>query len=184
MNTDQLSKSDFKDILKASYMPQAKASEYMAKRGYGYDPELSTMQAKVFVSPSGKPIIAQRGSTRVSDWLIEDPLAAVGITSNRVSLAKDLNKATLNKYNTSATNVGHSIGGYLAERGASKNSDVYTYNKAAGIPSLYTPTSKNQTDYRTTLDIPSALSAFQTGGEKKTLSGSWNPILSHNIKYL
>jgi len=184
MNTDKLSKTDFKDILKASYMPQAKASEYMAKRGYGYDDELSTMQSKVFVSPSGKPIIAQRGSTRVSDWLVEDPLAAVGISSNRVGLAKDLNKATLNKYNQSATNVGHSLGGYLAEKGANKDSAVYTYNKAAGIQSLYTPTSKSQTDYRTTLDIPSALSSFQSGGEKKTISGSWNPILSHNINYL
>lgn len=184
MNTDKLSKSDFKDILKASYMPQAKASEYMAKRGYGYDPELSTMQQKVFVSPSGKPIIAERGSTRVSDWLIEDPKALFGLPSERVKLSKKLNKAAFDKYGVDATNAAHSLGGYIIEKGARKNSDIYTYNKAAGIPSLYTPISKNQTDYRTTLDIPSALSAFQTGGEKKTLSGSWNPILSHNINYL
>ena len=81
------------------------------------------------------------------------------------------------------TVTGHSLGGYLAEKGARKGSDIYTYNKAAGLPSVFSSTPKSQTDYRTTFDIPSALSVFQSGN-KNTLSGSWNPILSHNIKYL
>lgn len=180
----KLGKSDLRDILKASYMPQKQASEYMAKRGYGYDPELSTMTQKVFLSPEGKPIIAERGSTRVSDWLIEDPKALFGLPSDRIKSSKELNKATFDKYGIDATNTGHSLGGYIAEKGANKGANVYTYNKASGIPALFNKTSKNQTDYRTTLDIPSAFSTFQHGGKQESLTGSYNPIESHNLKYL
>ena len=48
-------KSDFQDILRASYLPQKSAAELMATRGYNYDKDLSNMEQKVFVSPTGKP---------------------------------------------------------------------------------------------------------------------------------
>ena len=182
---EKLSKSDFADILKSSYMPQKKAANYMSERGYGYDPLLSSMEQKVFVSPSGKPIIAERGSVRVSDWLLEDPKILTGslFDTRRVANAKALSKEVEQKYGVAPTLAGHSLGGYLAEKGARKGSDVYTYNKGAGLPSVFSSTPKSQTDYRTTLDIPSALSVFQSGN-KNTLAGSWNPIASHNISYL
>ena len=182
---ENLSKSDFADILKASYMKQKDASAYMAQKGYGYDPLLSSMEQKVFVSPSGKPIIAERGSVRASDWLLEDPKILTGslFDTRRVANAKSLSKSVEEKYGVAPTLTGHSLGGYLAEKGARKGSDVYTYNKGAGLPSVFSSTPKSQTDYRTTLDVPSALSVFQSGN-KTTLSGSWNPIASHDIKYL
>lgn len=179
--------TDLKDLLKASYLPQKKADELMSQKGYKYDKELSNMEQKVFVSPTGKPIIAERGSTRVSDWLIEDPKILFGgglFDSRRVSQSKQLSKATEAKYGMSPTLVGHSLGGYLAEKGARKGSDVYTYNKASGLPSTFSSTPKSQHDYRTALDIPSALSSYQRGGEHKTLKGSWNPFASHDLKYL
>ena len=44
-----MNKSELKDVLKASYMPQSKAAAYMEKKhGYSYDPQLSSMQQKVF----------------------------------------------------------------------------------------------------------------------------------------
>ena len=152
-----MNKSELKDVLKASYMPQSKAAAYMEKKhGYSYDPQLSSMQQKVFINKEGKPIITQRGSTRVSDWLIEDPAALVGYSNtSRVKEAKQLAKATKEKYGVDATLAGHSLGGYLAEKGATKGSDVYTYNKAAGIPSVFSNIPKTQHDYRTPLDIPS-----------------------------
>jgi len=180
-----MNKSELKDVLKASYMPQKQAAAYLEKRqGYSYDPQLSSMQQKVFLNREGKPIIAQRGSTRLSDWLIEDPAALVGYSNtSRVKEAKELAKATKEKYGVDATVTGHSLGGYLAEQGKTKGSDVYTYNKAAGIPSVFSSIPKTQHDYRTPLDIPSFLGQYQ-GGDKNTVSGSWNPIASHDIKYL
>ena len=180
-------KSDFQDILRASYLPQKKAADLMSTRGYNYDKDLSNMEQKVFVSPSGKPIIAERGSVRLSDWLYEDPrLITYGgslFDTRRVSNAKKLSKEVEEKYGMSPTLVGHSLGGYLSEKGARPTSEVYTYNKASGLPSIFSSTPKNQYDYRTSLDIPSALSQFQYGN-RTTLPGSYNPLDSHDLKYL
>lgn len=185
----ELSTSDFKDILRASYLPQKKAEELMSKKGYSYDPELSSMSSKVFISPTGQPIISNRGSVTAKDWLYEDVNAGLGGIFGKTAKVKEvqqLSKATQDKYGMAPTFASHSLGGYLSEQGAKKTpgSSVYTYNKAAGIPSAFYSTPKSQHDYRTTLDIPSALSAFQSGGSRKTLSGSWNPFATHDIKYL
>ena len=184
---ENLSKSDFADILKASYMPQKKASAYMSDRGYGYDSLLSTMQNKVFISPSGTPVIAGRGSVTAKDWLIDDVNIATGgfFKTPRIKASENLAKATQEKYGIAPTLTGHSLSGYLAEQGAKKTpgSQVYTYNKASSFPSVFSSTPKNQYDYRTTLDVPSALSVFQSGN-KTTLAGSWNPIETHSLKYL
>lgn len=189
LQPDNLSKTDFADILRASYLPQKQAASYMSERGYGYDPLLSSMEQKVFVSPTGKPIIAERGSVRLTDWLYEDPRLATYAGSffdtRRVSEAKNLSKAVQEKYGVAPTIAGHSLGGYLSEQAAKSTpgSKVYTYNKAAGFPSIFGSTPKNQYDYRTTLDVPSALSQFQSGN-RTTLSGSWNPFEAHSLKYL
>ena len=60
---------DLATIIKASYKPQREASADLENLGYKYDPELSSMENKVFVDKSGKPHIAYRGSVRASDWL-------------------------------------------------------------------------------------------------------------------
>jgi len=180
-------RGDLQDILRASYLPQSKAADLLASRGYGYDKDLSNMEQKVFISPSGKPIIAERGSVRLSDWLGEDSrLLSYGgqfFDTRRVANAKKLSKEVEDKYQMSPILTGHSLGGYLAEKGARPSSKVYTYNKASGLPSIFSSTPKNQYDYRTSLDIPSALSQFQSGN-RTTLSGSWNPLDSHDLKYL
>ena len=47
------------------------------------------MQQNVFLNREDKPVITQRGSTRVSDWLVEDPAALLGYTNTtRVKQAK------------------------------------------------------------------------------------------------
>lgn len=190
LQPDNLSKTDFADILKASYMPQSKAADYMSSRGYNYDKDLSTMENKVFISPTGTPVIAGRGSTRVSDFLWEDPrLVTYGgqfFNTRRVNDIQNLSKATQEKYGIAPTQVGHSLSGYLAEKGAqaTPGSQVYTYNRAVGFPSIFTSVPKNQYNYRTTLDPVSALSVFQSDKNKTTLPGSWNPIASHYLDYL
>ena len=189
LQPDQFSKTNFGDILRASYLPQKQASSYLAdKYGYTYDPSLSSMEQKVFITPQGKPIIAERGSTRVSDFLYEDPrLITYGgqfFDTRRVANAKNLSKAVEEKYGIAPTLVGHSLGGYLAEKGARPGSDVYTYNRAVGLPSIFTSVPSNQYNYRTTLDPVSALSVFQSDKNKTTLAGSYNPIASHYLDYL
>ena len=180
-----MNKNELKDVLKASYMPQEEAAVYLKERqGYSYDQQLSSMQQKVFLNREGKPIITQRGSKRLSDWLIEDPAALFGYTNTtRLKQAKQLAQDTKEKYGVDATITGHSLGGYLAEQGKTKGSEVYTYNKAAGLPSLFSNIPKTQHDYRTPLDITSFLGQYQRG-DKETVSGSYNPIESHDIKYL
>jgi hypothetical protein len=187
----KLSTSDFADILHASYLPQSKAADYMSSRGFNYDKDLSTMESKVFVNKeTGAPLIASRGSTRVSDFLYEDPrlitFAGQFFDTRRVSDIKNLSKATQEKYGMAPTLTGHSLGAYLAEKGAqaTPGSDVYTYNRAVGLPSIFTSVPSNQYNYRTTLDPVSALSVFQSDKNKKTLAGSYNPIASHYLDYL
>ena len=61
----------------------------------------------------------------MSDWLIEDLVALFGYTNtSRVSQAKQLAKAIKEKYGVDETVTGHSLGGYLAEQGKTKGSDV------------------------------------------------------------
>ena len=189
MEPEKFNTADFQDILKASYLPQKKAEELMAKRGYGYDKELSTMSHKVFVSPTGQPIISNRGSVTAKDWLYEDTNAALGGIfgkTEKVKTAQQLSKQTQQKYGVAPTHASHSLGSYLSEQAAKSTpkSEVYSYNKAAGIPSMFYATPKTHHDYRTVLDLPSALSSYQGGGQHKTVKGSWNPFATHDIKYL
>lgn len=188
MEPEKFNTADFQDILKASYLPQRKAEELMSKKNYTYDKDLSNMRQKVFVSPTGQPIISERGSVTAKDWLVDDVNIATGgfFKTQRIKDAEKLSKETQSKYGMAPIHASHSLGGYLSERAAQKTpgSQTFTYNKAASFPSAFYSTPKSQHDYRTTLDIPSALSAFQSGGSHKTLSGSWNPFISHDLKYL
>ena len=111
MDPEQFNTADFQDILRASYLPQRKAEELMAKKGYGYDKDLSTMSHKVFISPTGQPIISNRGSVTVKDWFYEDPNAILGGIfgkTEKVKNVQQLAKATQDKYNVAPTYASHS----------------------------------------------------------------------------
>ena len=87
--SEEINNDKFKEILNASYQPQAEASSTLSKLGYNYDPDLSTMESKVFVDPkTGKPNIVYRGSTRVSDFAIEDTALALGIKTDKQKKAE------------------------------------------------------------------------------------------------
>lgn len=186
MSEDNIDEGQLKDILTASYQPQREAEQTLAKRGYKYDPELSTMESKVFYNPeTNKPFIAYRGSTRASDFLYEDPALAIGFKTEKQKKAEKLAKDVESKYGQSASAVGHSLGGYRAEKsGVSGN--IYTYNKGAGIFDIGKKIPEKQTDIRTSKDIVSALSLGQTGGTRKTISTplTTTVIGSHSISQL
>ena len=109
-------RNDLGELLKSSYLPQQQAKEKMAKHGYGYDHDLSSMDTKVFVDRNGKPVIAHRGTTRVADWW-DNGLLALGLQkySKRFQDAKELTKKVQEKYKQSANAVGHSLGGKITE---------------------------------------------------------------------
>lgn len=163
--------SAVKTILESSYKPQADFAHNVAQLGYSYDPELSTMENKVFVNDvTGKPSIAYRGSTTAKDWAgnlklglgFKDPEA-----ERRIQLA-DKVKA---KYGDIDTIYGHSRGSLLAERAGEKTgAKVITYNKATVPTDVFKTIRPEQTDIRTSRDIVSLPSIFQTGGKKITLS--------------
>ena len=173
-------------ILEASYKPQGEAAQDLGKIGYAYDPELSTMESKVFINKAtGKPSVAFRGSTRVSDWLFEDPAIALGIKTPKQLRAEALVKKVEAKYQQPTDVYGHSLGGGRAElSGASGN--IYTYNKAVGLGQIGKKLPSRQTDVRTSGDIVSIGSLLQYGGKKKTIkTPSFSNLLSaHSISNL
>ena len=164
-----MDKENLQGILESSYLPQAEASAKLSNLNYTYDPELSTMESKVFVDKTtGKPNIAYRGSTRVSDFLYEDPALFFGYKTQKQKKAEELAKKVESKYGQSANAYGHSLGGYRAEQsGVSGN--VYTYNKGAGIKDIGKKIPSSQTDIRKSGDIVSLLSLSQRGGKKETV---------------
>lgn len=152
---------DTPDLLKASYLPQNQAIDLMKKKGYTYDKDLSSMQSKVFVNKKGVPVIAQRGSIRLSDWG-EDGLILLGLgdLGFRQNNAKKLNYNVEKKYGVPADAVGHSLAGRLIENSGA-HGNIITYNKAIGLGDIGKTFKKNQLDIRTKKDIVSGLSGTQ-----------------------
>lgn len=183
---ENIDQAHLKDILSASYQPQSEAESTLAKRGYKYDKDLSTMESKVFYNPeTNKPHIAYRGSTRVSDFVFEDPALAIGFKTEKQKRAENLAKQVESKYGQSADVFGHSLGGYRAEKsGATGN--IYTFNKGAGIYDIGKTISPKQTDIRTSKDIVSLLSIGQKGGIRKTLETpiTTSVLGSHSVSQL
>ena len=176
---------DLKTIFTGSYKNQEDFAEDINKIGYDYDPELSSMENKVFVSrETGKPSIAYRGSTTAADWIgnlklglgFKDPEA-----EKRIQLA-DKVKA---KYGEVDTIYGHSRGGFLAEKaGERTGSKVITYNKATLPEDIFKKIRPEQTDIRVKKDVVSLPSFFQSGGTKvERLNPSIfaNEYTSHSI---
>jgi hypothetical protein len=157
-------------ILEASYQPQRQAEATLSKLGYKYDPELSSMDTKVFFDPeSNQPHIAYRGSTRLSDW-VDNANIALGRRSSQKEEAIATAKKAQAKYGKAPTTYGHSRGGYFSEiAGEATGGKSYTYNKAT-LPSHFSKVIRpEQTDIRESSDIVSLPSVFQRATNKITL---------------
>jgi len=174
-----------KAILKASYKPQREAEADLSKYGFTYDPESSTMERKVFVDKEGNPHIAHRGSVRASDWVGNLYLGLTGKTDPKMKQQiKETEDILKKKYSgKEPTFYGHSRGGLTAEKlGESVGGKVYTHNKATVDP--FKKIRKEQFDYRTSKDVVSLPSIFQTGGSRKTIAVPNQDIISaHKIQF-
>jgi len=173
-------------ILEASYQPKKLASKTLAKSGYTLDKKLSTNESKVFIDSEGNPNIAFRGSKTVKDFLISDPLLAIGGSrlDPRFKEAKALTKQVEKKYGKPADVFGHSLGGKLAEESSAKGK-ITTFNKGVGYGDIGKTIPKNQTDIRTKADVVSLLSLTQKyNGNQETIKGGLNPIKAHSLDNL
>ena len=176
---------DLKTIFSGSYKPQREFAEDISKIGYDYDPELSNMENKVFVSrETGKPSIAYRGSTTATDWIGNLKLG-LGFKDPEVEKRVQLADKVKAKYGEVDTIYGHSRGGLVAERAGEKTgAKVITYNKAVVPSDIFKTIRPEQTDVRVKGDVVSLPSFFQSGGtkiEKLNPSVFVNELTSHSI---
>jgi hypothetical protein len=175
-------RSDLANLVKASYASQKDATKIL-NNNYTIDKDLSKMNSKVFLdNRTNKPVILHRGTVTAGD-VFNDGLLAVGLGrfSGRNKQAKRLTKKVEAKYNAPATAVGHSLGGWLAERSGNKG-DIVTYNKAVGIADIGTKKNSNrQFDVRTAGDLVSGL-GFTQSANKETIDNKnffKNPLSAH-----
>ena len=176
--------SNLSGILEASYKPQREAEQDLSKLGYSYDPELSSMDTKVFIDKEGNPNIAYRGSVRAKEDWLSNANILLGGKSAKDKEAVETAKKVQAKYGKAPTSYGHSRGGRSAElAGEATGGKVYTYNKAALPQDVLKKTRKEQTDIRTSKDLVSLPSVFQSGGEKITIqSGATDSYLkAHSL---
>jgi hypothetical protein len=175
---------NIESILEASYKPQREAESDLVKLGYKYDPELSSMDTKVFTDKQGNPHIAYRGTVRAETWL-DNLNIGLGKKSKIDTEAVETALKVKSKYGKAPTTYGHSRGARSAElAGEAAGGKAYTYNKAVVPTDIFKKVRAEQTDIRTSKDIVSLPSYFQTGGQKVTIqSGANENILSaHSYK--
>jgi hypothetical protein len=175
-----------KPILEASYQKSKVAKNTLEKQGYKLDRDLSNKEAKVFVDAEGKPSIAVRGSKSAYDFLVSDPLLALGKSNldPRKRRTNALIENVKRKYGREDVDLyGHSLGGALVS-GAKTSGQITTYNKGAGLGTIGKAINPNQTDIRTGRDIVSLLSKTERGGKKIEIQGSDNPLTAHSISQL
>jgi len=179
-----VSTPSIKELLSASYKTQKEAKKDLSKYGWTYDPTLSRMDTKVFTDSEGKPVILHRGSTRVSDWLPNNTLLATGLEqyAPRFKYGKEITQKVKEKYGQPVTAVAHSLGGSVAEKSGATR--VITFNKPVTAYDIGKTISKTQTDIRSKYDPVSALSPFQFGENKITVSSSKQPLEAHAVSSL
>ena len=176
--------AQLKPILEASYAKNKEAKNILEKNNYKLDKDLSTKEARVFVDQDGTPNITVRGSKSVKDFLISDPLLALGLSKYdpRQKQTNKLIEKTKSKYSKDPNLFGHSLGGALVNK-ANTTGKITTFNKGAGISDLFHKIKKNQTDIRTSGDLVSALSTTQKAKNKITLKNN-NIFTAHGLNNL
>jgi hypothetical protein len=150
-------------VINSSYIDDDKSP-----KGYMLDKELSDTRVKVYTDiNSNQVLVVHRGSYGLKDWMDNGKYLVTGKikSSDTYKAHKKKQQAAVDKYGASnIISIGHSRGGKYVEE---LNDDVpvkevITYNKAIAPGDMFRRNPKNQTDIRSSRDVVSSLSPFQT----------------------
>jgi len=173
-----LNSKEVNKFVKASYKKKSQAHNV---EGYALDTSLSSKKNKVYVNPEGKVVVANAGTSSLSDWK-NNPSIAFGSykKTDRYKQAEKTQKKAIEKYGLSnITNVGHSQAGETERIFAKKG---LTKNAIAVNPAIIGKKSGHNVDtVRSSGDLVSAL----TMGKKKTIkSKTYSPLAEHSSSIL
>lgn len=171
---------------KVVYKPSTNKREKVAQKyGATYDSSLSSKKTAVFVNPKSKAVIVSHRGTKDKSDILPDIKIAFGAErqTKRIKQAKKNVQEVREAYPTyNITNVGHSLGGLIAERVGRSKEDIITFGKASGLGEPLHKRKPKQKDYRSKGDIISLLSVPQLGGKLKQSKASFiNPFEAHQI---
>jgi len=183
-----LKADQIKDVIDLSYTNKTDK----APAGYVIDKELSDGRVKVYKDlNSNQVIVAHRGSSGWKDWLDNAYYATTGNVkdSGTYKTHKKKHEKALDKYGAdNVISVGHSRAGKYVEELNKDNKvkEVLTYNKAVGVHDAFQKNPDNQTDIRSSRDLISGLSPFQSSKNKVVTipSNTFNFLKAHGTSAL
>jgi len=183
-----LKADQIKEVLDLSYTNKTDK----APDGYVIDKALSDGRVKVYKDlNSNQVIVAHRGSSGWKDWLDNAYYATTGNVkdSGTYKTHKKKHDKALEKYGAdNVISVGHSRAGKYVEELNKDNKvkEVLTYNKAVGLHDAFQKNPENQTDIRSSRDLISGLSPFQSSKNKVVTipSKSFNFLKAHGTSAL
>ena len=174
-----------KDALKASYKTKEEAEQTYNNHGYNFDKDLSNIHSRVYFNPDDKHLLVSYRGTHnlINDITLDWEILTNNLkNTDRYKHSKEVldNKAK-DKYKTSATIIGHSLGGSLASAVNSDDRDrIITFNKGAGLLHKSDQTKPNENAYRVNGDIESSLSSYDNN-IKSLENTKHNPHFLNNL---
>ena len=184
-----VSTNRIRDLIQASYQRNTGARDIGKKYGLTLDDSLSNAEQKVYVDKSGSPTVSYAGSRKISDWLVTNPMLALGLEkySPRFRRSQKVMEDVRKKYGKPALVTGHSLSGRIAEYVGRKNDKIVTVDKAVGLGTVGKRIGKNQTDVRASNDLVSALANTQKRTGKSIVikdKGNFNFLKAHDYRLL
>lgn len=184
----EVSTTRIRDLISASYQRNTGARDIGKKYGLSLDDSLSNSQQKVYVDKSGSPTVAFTGSRTAGDWLITNPMLALGLEkySPRFRKSAKVLEDVKKKYGKPALVTGHSLGAAIAASVGGKSDKIVTVDRGVGIGGIGRKLRSNITDIRASNDLVSALANTQRGGRKIVLKdkGNLNFLKAHDYRLL
>ena len=173
-----LTSRETEKFVKASYKKKSDAHDV---DGYHLDTSLSSKKNKVYVNPEGKVVVANAGTSSMSDWK-NNPSIAFGSykKTKRYKQGEKIQKKAIEKYGLdNITNVSHSQSGEMNRIFAKKG---LTKNAIAVNPALIGKKGgKNVHVVRSSTDV---VSAFAKGPKTTIKAKTYNPLAEHGAEVL
>jgi hypothetical protein len=178
-----------RDLLQGSYSKNTEARELAKKNKMKLDENLSNAEQKIYVDEKGNPTITYAGSRKISDWLVTNPLLALGLEkySPRFKRSEKVMEDVRKKYGGKpVTIVGHSLGAAIGTAVGKKQDKIISVDRGIGLGGIGKKLGSNVTDIRTSNDLVSALRNTQSGGRLVTIKDKKNLNLlgAHDYRQL